>query len=144
MRTASTPGAVIARLLRDQGRDGRWLSEQTGINHLTVTGIIDGALTPTLEDGAVIADALRVPLDVLTSEKESAVDAERVARTFHLSAETVRRKAKAGEIPAFRLGDGPRAPWRFYLSEVHARFNQPKADPWAQSARSLSRKRRVS
>ena len=49
---------------------------------------------------------------------EHYVSAEQAARFLALNRRTVLRLARAGEIPAHPLGDGPRRVWRFLLSEL--------------------------
>jgi excisionase family DNA binding protein len=78
---------------------------------------------------------------IAPSGEEAAVDVAAIASMLGFSKDTIYRKVRGGEIPGFRLGDGPRAPWRFFPSEVKAHVKAPKADPWAQSARSRSRRR---
>jgi hypothetical protein len=53
---------------------------------------------------------LRQSVELLTTAQ--------VARRPKQSEEVVRRKACSGELPAFRLGSGPRAPLRFDAAEL--------------------------
>ena len=53
---------------------------------------------------------LRQSVELLTTAQ--------VARRLKQSEEVVRRKARSGELPAFRLGSGPRAPLRFDAAEL--------------------------
>ena len=46
--------------------------------------------------------------------QQASVSAQEVADRFRIHAETVRRMARAGKIPAFRTGRS----WRFDLDEV--------------------------
>jgi excisionase family DNA binding protein len=69
---------------------------------------------------------------------EIAVDADSLASLLEVSRETVYRLARTGGIPSIRVG----RVWRFYPSEVRAKLSQP-IDPWKQSARSRSARRRV-
>jgi excisionase family DNA binding protein len=55
-----------------------------------------------------------------------------MAAYLKLSPQVVREHAKSGVIPAHRLGSGPRAPWRFFLSEYHEKRRSETADPWAR------------
>ncbi|MCJ1709290.1 helix-turn-helix domain-containing protein [Microbacterium sp. VKM Ac-2923] len=70
-------------------------------------------------------------------ESENAVTIPEIAILLRVSTAKVYRMANAGEIPAFRVGRS----WRFFPSKVRAHLEAPK-DRWAQSARSLGRKRR--
>lgn len=67
---------------------------------------------------------------------EVAVDAAEMARLLNIAPKTVAEMAKRGDIPAFK----PARHWRFFPSEVFAHLKAPR-DPWAQSARSRSRRR---
>lgn len=58
------------------------------------------------------------------------------AKHLDLSEDTVRAHAKAGIIPAIKIGSR----WRFDLEQVDAYLKAP-ADPWAQSAQSRGRRR---
>ncbi|WP_152030896.1 helix-turn-helix domain-containing protein [Agromyces aureus] len=62
--------------------------------------------------------------------EEKPVDAKTMAEYLGVSEYTVRAYAQRGEIPSFRLSTGPRAPLRFYLSEVRAHLTRP-VDPFA-------------
>lgn len=139
VRNTTNPGQRIGTLLNLSGHDTKWLSVETGIAADKLTGILAGDSTALmLEDAAVIADALGVELPILISENvEEAVGIPQIARMLHISTDTVYRKARAGEIPGFKLG----GLWRFFPSEVKEHIKAPKVDPWAQSARSLGRKR---
>lgn len=67
---------------------------------------------------------------------EPAVKVDDIAKLLSVSKEKVYRVAQAGEIPAFKVG----REWRFFPSKVIAHLEAPK-DPWAQSSRSLARRR---
>lgn len=69
---------------------------------------------------------------------ELAVDADSLAHLLEVSRETVYRLARSGVIPSIRVG----RVWRFYPSEVKAKLAEPH-DPWKQSSRSRSARRRV-
>ena len=68
---------------------------------------------------------------------EVAVDAVEMARLLNVAPKTVVAMAKRGDIPGFK----PARHWRFFPSEVVEHLKAPKTDPWAQSARSISRRR---
>jgi excisionase family DNA binding protein len=53
---------------------------------------------------------LRQEVELLTTAQ--------VARRLKQSEEVVRRKAREGDLPALRLGAGPRAPLRFDAREL--------------------------
>jgi excisionase family DNA binding protein len=67
---------------------------------------------------------------------EQAVDAVEMARLLGVAPKTIVATARRGEVPAFKA---PRH-WRFFPSKVQAHLEAPR-DPWAQSARSRSRRR---
>lgn len=67
---------------------------------------------------------------------EKTVDADALAEILDISKEKVYRMARAGEIPALRIG----SVWRFDPSQVKQTLAQPR-DPWKQSAASRSRRR---
>lgn len=69
---------------------------------------------------------------------EHAVDADELAHILSVSKEKVYRMARSGEIPHIKVG----RIWRFYPSEVKAKLSQPR-DPWKQSSRSRSARRRA-
>jgi len=69
---------------------------------------------------------------------EQAVDAAEMARVLNVSPATVKAMVRRGDIPGFKAGRH----WRFIVSKVVAHLEAP-TDPWAQSARSVSRKRRA-
>jgi excisionase family DNA binding protein len=69
---------------------------------------------------------------------EATVDATALASLLEVNRETIYRLARAGSIPSIRVG----RVWRFYPSEVRERLSQPH-DPWKQSPRSRSARRRV-
>jgi excisionase family DNA binding protein len=69
---------------------------------------------------------------------EPMVDANALASLLEVNRETVYRLARSGAIPSIRVG----RVWRFYPSEVKERLAQPH-DPWKQSARSRTARRRV-
>ncbi len=70
------------------------------------------------------------------NEFKHGATAQDVADEFSCSVATVYRMARAGEIPAVRMGRG----WRFNLEEVkQARTVRPAS--WAQPRRSLARRR---
>lgn len=66
------------------------------------------------------------------------VDAATVAQDLGIDAETVRAQARRGDLPGVRVG----RLWRFDLAEVRAHLNQRREDPWAQPARSATRRRK--
>lgn len=73
---------------------------------------------------------------------EPYLTAPEVGEMLRVSADTVRRRATAGEIPGVRIG----RQWRFLGSEVkeHLRLLASARDPWARSAasrRALNRRR---
>lgn len=68
---------------------------------------------------------------------ENAVGIPRIAELLDKSQDTIYRMVRSGDIPGFKVG----GEWRFFESAVIAHFQAPKSDPWAQSARSRSRKR---
>lgn len=51
-------------------------------------------------------------------EIESFVDAEKAAEFLNLRPRRLLELARAGSIPAYPIGDGPRRVWRFRLSEI--------------------------
>ncbi|MDR7189736.1 excisionase family DNA binding protein [Microbacterium sp. BE35] len=139
MRNSHHAGHHIGSLLAASGRDQAWLAQETGIAAEMLRSLIAGDTQYlSLEDAATIADALNVELPVLIhGNSEEAVGIPQIARLLRVSTDTAYRKARTGEIPGFKLG----GLWRFFPSEVKAHVTTPKADPWAQSARSRSRKR---
>lgn len=58
------------------------------------------------------------------------------AKHLDLSEDTVRAHAKAGIIPAIKIGSR----WRFDLDAIDKHLTEP-SDPWAQSAQSRGRRR---
>lgn len=66
------------------------------------------------------------------------VDVKTVAEHLGKKPYTVRELAKAGAIPATKLG----SEWRFKLSLIDEHLTQ-KPDPWAQSSRSRGRRRTI-
>ena len=65
---------------------------------------------------------------------EHAVDLIGLAEILHVSVDTVRTKANAGELPGFKVG----RMWRFMPSVVVAHLSVA-ADPWQRSAGSQRR-----
>jgi excisionase family DNA binding protein len=53
-------------------------------------------------------------------EKESLLTVGEVAQRLGQHPETIRRKAREGEIPALKLGTGPRARFAFDRDELEA------------------------
>ena len=53
-------------------------------------------------------------------ERESLLTVADVAERFGQHPETIRRKARDGEIPALKLGTSPRAQFRFDRDELEA------------------------
>jgi len=53
-------------------------------------------------------------------DRESLLTVADVAERFGQHPETIRRKARDGEIPALKLGTSPRAPFRFDRDELEA------------------------
>jgi predicted site-specific integrase-resolvase len=49
---------------------------------------------------------------------EPYVDASRAAEFLAIAAKTLNQYARAGKVPAYPWGDGPRKTWRFRLSEL--------------------------
>lgn len=73
-------------------------------------------------------------------DTEQYVSAAYIAKhVVGLSADTVRRQAKAGNIPAYKLGTASN--YLFLVSEVRAALKPAKPGSWAQSARSRSKRR---
>ena len=68
-------------------------------------------------------------------EIELTVDVAELAVILKKSPWTVRKLARNGDIPAFKVGKD----WRFYPSEVRAHLTRPRT--WNQSAQSRGRKR---
>jgi excisionase family DNA binding protein len=139
VRNPTHPGQQIGSLLAQRGHDVKWLSGRTGIAPEDLHLLIEkDSKSLKFEDAAVIADALGVELPVLIhGNDEEAVGIPQIARLLRVSTDTVYRKARSGDIPGFKLG----GLWRFFPSQVKEHMTKPKADPWAQSARSISRKR---
>lgn len=138
MRNASHPGQVITNLLGTTGRNAQWLATATGINKTALDRTLAGHEPLNLHDAAAIADALDVEIQVLVNgTAEEAVGIPQIARMLGVSTDTVYRKARAGEIPGFKVG----GLWRFFPDSVREHLTTPKTDPWRQSARSLARKR---
>ncbi|MGC5078502.1 helix-turn-helix domain-containing protein [Agrococcus sp. DT81.2] len=67
----------------------------------------------------------------------TALTAEQLAEHLGVTAETIRIKANADEIPGMRIG----RLWRFDLAEVTAAL-KPSTDSWAQPAQSKRAKRK--
>ena len=65
---------------------------------------------------------------------EEAVTAAELAEVLRCSTEKVYRMARAGEIPAIRVGRS----WRFYPTQVKEHLS-PSTDTWARSSRSMRR-----
>lgn len=57
---------------------------------------------------------------------EQAVGIDAIAHLLQVSPDTVRRKAKTGDLPGFKVGHV----WRFFPSAVRAHLEKP-ADLWA-------------
>lgn len=57
---------------------------------------------------------------------EEAIDIRGVAKMLNIGVDNAYRKAKAKEIPGFKIGRN----WRFFPSEVHEALSKP-ADEWA-------------
>lgn len=74
----------------------------------------------------------------MSDTMELAVDADSLSQLLEVSRETIYRLARSGDIPSIRVG----RVWRFYPSEVKAKLAEPH-DPWKQSTRSRSTRRRV-
>lgn len=53
-------GTTLDQVMRDQGRQGKWLARQTGVSMSLVTRIRKGQRTPTPEFRAKAAAALGV------------------------------------------------------------------------------------
>lgn len=70
---------------------------------------------------------------------EDAVDIAAIAQMLDVSTDTVRRQAKVGELPAFKVG----RVWRFFPSKVRAHLEGQTAgrDPWAMPAASRRARR---
>lgn len=139
MRNTNSPTLNIGRLLNSQGRDIHWLSQATGISVDKLHAVIvDGREPLMFEDAAVIADALDCDLPVLVhGNEEAAVGIPEIAAMLRMSNDSIYRMVRGGDLPGFKV----RGVWRFFPSEVRAHVKAPKSDPWAQSARSRSRKR---
>lgn len=63
------------------------------------------------------------------NEPDEILTTKEAAEFLKVSEVTLIRRAKAGEVPAYKDGDGPRAPWRFLRSELRAglrRYKGPK------------------
>lgn len=64
---------------------------------------------------------------------EPFVDARKAAEFLHVSRRRILELARAGEIPAYPLGQGKRRVWRFRLSELacamRARINCVRQSP---------------
>lgn len=71
------------------------------------------------------------------ADEELPVPIAEMARLLAVSTDSVRRKAKDGSIPAFKVG----RVWRFYPSLVIAELTKPR-DPWAKSSHSCNARRR--
>lgn len=67
----------------------------------------------------------------LQHPQESAVGIQGLASLLAISQDTVRRLARSGGIPSFRVGTA----WRFIPSEVIAHLARD-TDPWVRSTRS--------
>lgn len=67
---------------------------------------------------------------------ETPVKVQAMADMLSASPEKVYRMAQRGEIPAFKVG----REWRFFPSKVVEHLEQ-RPDPWAQSPRSVRRRR---
>jgi excisionase family DNA binding protein len=139
MRTPNLPALQIGRLLASQGRTCDWLAEASGIQAEKLHAVIvDGSQPLSFEDAAVIADTLGCDLPFLIhGTEEVAVGIPQISSMLGVSTDTIYRMARAGEIPGFKM----KGVWRFFPSEVKQHVKAPKVDPWAQSARSRSRKR---
>ena len=71
----------------------------------------------------------------MSAEVERTVDVPQMAAILQRSEWTVRKLARNGDIPAFKVGHD----WRFYPSDVRAHLTQPRR--WVQSNQSRGRKR---
>lgn len=74
---------------------------------------------------------------MIPADDEIPVPLSEMARRLNTSPDTVRRMAKAGTIPAFKVGRD----WRFFPSLVIAELSKPR-DPWAKSSHSRNARRR--
>ena len=74
---------------------------------------------------------------MIPTDDEIPVPLFEMARRLNTSPDTVRRMAKAGTIPAFKVGRD----WRFFPSLVIAELSKPR-DPWAKSRHSRNARRR--
>ncbi len=72
---------------------------------------------------------------------EQAVDVAYMATLLGVSSDTVRRYAKTGALPSFRLGNRV----RFYPSAVEQKLREQaeQADSWGRSSHSRARRRRA-
>lgn len=70
------------------------------------------------------------------TEIEGAVDIDGIAEFLGVSANTAYELARSGSIPGVKVG----GQWRFWKADVKEFLNRPR-DSWAQSARSVARKR---
>ncbi|WP_167626530.1 helix-turn-helix domain-containing protein [Microbacterium hominis] len=68
---------------------------------------------------------------------EVLVDAARMASILGVSRETVYSKARAGDIPSFRIG----RLYRFNVDDVLKALQPPSPGSWHQSRRSTARPR---
>ena len=67
------------------------------------------------------------------TEVESAVGVNEIAELLAVHPETVRRYAKTGEIPSFKVGNR----FRFFPSEVREHLTRPR-DPWAVAGNTVA------
>ncbi|MEU1121956.1 MULTISPECIES: helix-turn-helix domain-containing protein [unclassified Streptomyces] len=65
----------------------------------------------------------------LLAEYPDVLRGAEVAEILRLDPRTVQRKANAGELPAFRVGDGERAEWRYETRRMVALIEG--GDAWA-------------
>lgn len=66
-------GTTFDRVMREQGRQGRWMARQTGVSDALVTYIRKGERVPSPEFRRKAAEALGVDESVLFPDAEQAV-----------------------------------------------------------------------
>ena len=71
-------------------------------------------------------DVLQVPPKLLTPYQ--------AARRLNLSEEAVRRKIREGDLPAYKLGPGPRSPLRIPADELERWLERNRTDSRARPA----------
>ncbi|WP_425487522.1 helix-turn-helix domain-containing protein [Microbacterium immunditiarum] len=122
-RTAPTvgPRSATARLGSSAARAGSRSSRPCRVSRLVLR---------TLHSAAASGDV------TVRDEHEVAVDSAEMARILNVSRGTVVAMVRRGDIPGFKAGRH----WRFMASKVIAHLERSR-DPWAQSYRSLARKR---